>query len=90
MLHAHHPIWKTINVAVITLCAGFVLWLNASHFDETEWKALGQLAIALGGWQGIQHVLDGRKAKRDREGTGSTGPCAPGAGDSTVHRTGGG
>lgn len=40
-----HPIWKTLHV----LALGAVLWFNASNFDETELKAIGQwVLIGLG------------------------------------------
>lgn len=45
---SNHPVWAAIRI--IAIC--FTLWLNASHFDSTEFKAiLGYLILGEGpGW----------------------------------------
>lgn len=50
-----HPLWAFLRLSVymITLC--FILWLNATKFDETEVYTLvsmfGVLATGEGGFQ---------------------------------------
>lgn len=55
---AEHPIWKTINTAVVFAGATLFLWLNASHFDETEIKAIAGIMATSGGWNWIQSRLE--------------------------------
>lgn len=44
MPNEHHPIWKTLHLAVVV----GALWLNASHFDETELTSIGQIILMSG------------------------------------------
>jgi hypothetical protein len=58
-----HPIWKTVHWVCIIPVVGVAMYFNATAFDETELKALAQIAIALGGWFGVQHMVE-RKARK--------------------------
>lgn len=57
---ANHPIWKTINVAVLLTVSGLVLWLNASNFDETELKAIAAIVGSMTGWNVLQSKLESK------------------------------
>ena len=59
MNQPEHPIWK---IAAL-LALGFVLWLNASHFDYTELTALAEYAVVLAGFEGGKRLL-GRKEEK--------------------------
>lgn len=54
-----HPGWAILRLAVIMVPVTVVLWLNASRFDSTEIKALLELGIVLGGWEGVR-LLKGK------------------------------
>lgn len=47
-LPAAHPIWAMMRWVTITGCACIVLFVTASHFDESELKAIGGIAAAAG------------------------------------------
>jgi len=40
-----HPGWKCVETAVIMVFALVFLYLNASHFDATEWETMKELLI---------------------------------------------
>jgi hypothetical protein len=44
-----HPVWTILTHSVYLGFATLFMWLNASNFDSTEWKTLGQIAVAAGG-----------------------------------------
>lgn len=61
---AKHPLWSLIRLTILMATLSFVLWLNASHFDETEirsitWIFIGAASIE-GGIQTVQR-LGGKK-----------------------------
>lgn len=54
-----HPGWAILRLAVIMIPVTVVLWANASKFDHTELKAMLELGIILGGWEGVR-LLKGK------------------------------
>lgn len=54
-----HPVWDLLKTVVYLLFAGFVMYLNASHFDETELKALAWIGTFMFAGEGIMGKLRG-------------------------------
>lgn len=54
MPNQKHPIWRIINLAVVFMGVTAVLYVCATQFDETEWKAIGGIMTILGGYEGIK------------------------------------
>lgn len=60
-----HPIWKLLSSAVIPLVRTivvlialvFVLWANASHFDETEIRTVIAMFIAILSAEGVTNAF---------------------------------
>jgi len=50
-----HPVWRIVNVIVMLTFLTVFLWLNASHFDETEYRSILYMAMAGGGWEWLRH-----------------------------------
>ena len=48
-----HPVWQLIRLAILMLTLSFVLWLNASNFDETEIKTIIWVFMAAAGVEGL-------------------------------------
>ena len=46
---AEHPVWKLLSHALYLSFATLFMWINASNFDSTEWKTIGEIALAAGG-----------------------------------------
>ena len=50
-MNVKHHVKLTLPHAIIVVGMlaffGFVLWLTASHFDASEWKSLGGMAIGV-------------------------------------------
>jgi hypothetical protein len=59
---ANHPVWRLANLAVIGLLVCLFAWANASNFDATEWRMIGEFMLALGAKEFIQGYL-AQKAK---------------------------
>lgn len=57
-----HPLWSFMKFALVLtgvmVAAAFVMWNNASNFNETEFKALRELALILAGAGGLKGVAD--------------------------------
>lgn len=43
---AHHPCWKLGRYALYVTALVVLSWLNASKFDETELRTIGELLTA--------------------------------------------
>lgn len=55
MHNASHPIWATTRLAVYMAALCFILWLNATKFDETEvYTLVGMFAVLATGEGGLQ------------------------------------
>ena len=50
MKNPDHPVWKLTNWLVLLVFVTLFAWTNASNFDETEVKMIGQLMLAMFGW----------------------------------------
>lgn len=48
--HAYHPVWWTLHCIVLIAGIAVCLYITATEFDETEWKAIGGsgLVVAVG------------------------------------------
>ncbi len=46
MHDAKHPIWAIIRTTVMLIALVIVLWLNASHFDDTEIRTIVAMFLA--------------------------------------------
>lgn len=53
MKNADHPIWPIIRMTLILGTLILVLYMNASHFDDTEIKTILTMFLALLGAEGI-------------------------------------
>jgi hypothetical protein len=63
MIHdPSHPLWATIKFLALVIGTTFVLWNNASSFDETEVKAILEIAVMAGGYQAVETFVT-RKGK---------------------------
>ena len=59
----NHPFWAAFRLLVLMVTLSFVLWLNASHFDETEirtiiWVFLGAASLEGGVQQFTRYIQD--------------------------------
>ena len=47
---SYHPIWWTLHWLLMIAGVALVLYITATEFDETEWKAIGGsgLVVAIG------------------------------------------
>lgn len=65
-----HPVWKLlassviplIRTVVVLIVLALVLWMNASHFDETEIKTVITMFIAILGAEGVTNAFSKAKA----------------------------
>ena len=46
MHDAKYPIWAIIRTTVMLIALVIVLWLNASHFDDTEIRTIVAMFLA--------------------------------------------
>lgn len=42
-----HPCWQLARFAILMAGLTVVLYHNASNFDHTEWKAIGEFAVLV-------------------------------------------
>lgn len=61
MPESAHPIWSIIRLAVIMVAMCFVLYLNASKFDETEIRSIVTVFFVAAGSEAITRAIGGRK-----------------------------
>jgi len=57
MTAANHPIWRIIQTAIYLIFAAFIMWLNASDFDETELKALAWIGTFMFVGEGVKKLM---------------------------------
>ena len=62
-----HPLWATIRFVVLVVATSVILWLNASHFDETEIRTIVEIAIVAGGYETLGSWLNRDKKKNNEE-----------------------
>lgn len=60
MKDANHPIWAIVRMALILATLVVVLWLNASHFDDTEIRTIVTMFLALLGAEGLTKTFAGK------------------------------
>jgi len=54
---AEHPAWSTIRICVGMICITVVLAVNATNFDESEYRAIGWIGgLAVGGEFAMRQV----------------------------------
>lgn len=61
MPHAQHPIWPILRTTIILSALIIVLYINASHFDITEIRAIITMFLALIGAEGATSFLAKRQ-----------------------------
>ena len=54
-----HPLWATFRFSIVVIGVTFILWGNASSFDETEIKTILEIAILSGGYEGFMAWKNG-------------------------------
>lgn len=69
MKDAKHPIWSLARLIVLMIALVITLWLNASHFDETELRSIITMFIAASGVEGISQFF----ARRGGDSSTQTG-----------------
>jgi len=57
MSNPDHPVWRLAQTTLYVIFAAFVMWLNASHFDETELKALLFIGTFMFASEGVKNKL---------------------------------
>ena len=57
MHDAKHPIWAIIRTTVMLIALVIVLWLNASHFDDTEIRTIVAMFLAAIGAETATKML---------------------------------
>jgi hypothetical protein len=60
-----HPAWDFGRYLILMTAATVILWANASDFDITEGRSLMLLAMAMGGWGGVERLLRHHGNKKD-------------------------
>jgi hypothetical protein len=61
----NHPVWRLLQTVVYLVFAAFIMWANASDFDETELKALTWIGGVMFAGEGIKRVLVGSQKSAD-------------------------
>ena len=56
----NEQIHATIRFCVVTAAITLILWQNASKFDATEWKAIFELAVVVGGYETVSTFMRSR------------------------------
>ena len=65
MADHNHPIYATVRFCALCSATTFILWKNASNFDETEVKAILEIAVLAGGYEGVSSFLNRKKSPPD-------------------------
>jgi len=65
---ADHPMWRLLQTTSYLLFAAFVMWLNASNFDETELKALFYIGTFMFAGEGVKRAI-AKMTKEDKDGS---------------------
>ncbi len=60
-----HPAWDFGRYVVLMAAATIILWANASDFDVTEFKSLGQIALVMAGWGSFETWRKHQQGNRD-------------------------
>ena len=55
-----HPIWSIARLFIVMVSLCFTLYVNASHFDETELKTIITMFLVAAGAEGVSSFLTGR------------------------------
>ncbi|MDH3505417.1 MAG: hypothetical protein OEM58_12935 [Nitrospirota bacterium] len=53
MASATHPLWALIRLGMLLVTMIIVLWLSASNFDYTEWRAIIAVFATSAGAEGV-------------------------------------
>lgn len=56
----NHPIWALIRLTILMTTLTVVLYINASHFDETEWRSIVAMLLAGLGIESFQTMVGRR------------------------------
>ncbi len=63
MMTPQHPAWQVIYTVAIILSLSFALWLNASTFDQTEWKTIAEIGALVAAGKFGEHWWNTRLPK---------------------------
>lgn len=63
----NHPIWSLARLVVTMVALVTTLWLNASHFDETEIKTLITMFLVAASAEGVTQFV-GQFKREDSRG----------------------
>ena len=55
--NANHPVWRLGMTVAYLMFAAFIMWVNASNFDETELKALTWIGDVMFAGEGIKRAV---------------------------------
>ena len=66
-----HPVWPIIRTAVVLLALTIILWMNASHFDDTEIRTLVGMFFALLGAEGITNAVSKVRVSTGSDSSGT-------------------
>jgi len=64
--HPDHPIWSLIRLFLICLFATGILYITATEFDATEWKAIGGIGVGAAVVEGIRRVHTAIETKEEQ------------------------
>ena len=53
-----HPLWSATRLMIYMAALTFLLWLNASSFDETELRSVVLMFLAGGSAEGIGRIVN--------------------------------
>lgn len=60
-----HPMWGMLRLGIYMFTLCFVLWVNASSFDETEGKTIIWMFVVGAGSEGISQLIGGKQNQPD-------------------------
>jgi predicted RND superfamily exporter protein len=65
MKEPSHPIWSLSRLTVVMIALVSTLWLNASHFDETEIRTIITMFLVAAGAEGGVQFLSQFSKRRE-------------------------
>lgn len=59
----NHPLWSFLRLTVLMITLAFVLWMNASHFDQTEIRTLIYTFLAAATYEGVTQAFTRKRGQ---------------------------
>lgn len=50
------PIYELVKYTIFCTWVTACLWITATQFDETEWKAIGAIVLGFGGGKALEMI----------------------------------